>query len=174
MIGMIAALIVIVLFGVAVAGTLLVFWELGRRAYLRARKHQEKELPGESGLFPGRYQHDVALWVTSLFGKDNANDPRERGMRFLEEAIELAQAAGIDQVEVDKLVRYVYERPKGNVRQEVGGVSVTLAAFCHAAGVDLGDAAADELRRILRPEVKERCKRRLREKEAAGVVARKG
>lgn len=45
------------------------------------------------------------------------------------------------------LVDYVFGRDAGDVRQEVGGVMVTLAALCEAAGVDHEEAAEAELER---------------------------
>lgn len=67
--------------------------------------------------------------------------------RFLEEALELAQATGCSKGEALELVDYVFAREIGDTRQEVGGVMVTLAGLCHAANVDLEDAAEAELKR---------------------------
>mgnify|MGYP001575296809 FL=1 len=85
--------------------------------------------------------------MTECFGSEIPNDKRERAFRFLEEALELVQAAGTTKEQALKLVDYVYGRPVGELPQEVGGVGVTLAAFCSAHGIDLLDAQYQELRR---------------------------
>jgi hypothetical protein len=82
------------------------------------------------------------------FGPLIAGDKEERGFRFLEESLELVQSTGCSKEDAHKLVDYVYGRPVGEIAQEVGGVSVTLAALCQANGVSWEAAAVDEYRRI--------------------------
>lgn len=94
------------------------------------------------------FQTGVSQWVVDCFGVDVAMDAEERNHRFLEEAIELVQARGCTASEAHQLVDYVFNRPVGEPAQEVGGVMVTLAALCNAAGIDIVGAADDELRRI--------------------------
>lgn len=77
-----------------------------------------------------------------------AGDPVERNHRFVEEALELAQACGCSASEAHQLVDYVYGRPVGEKAQEVGGVMVTLAALCLAQGLDMHEAGEIELARI--------------------------
>jgi hypothetical protein len=67
--------------------------------------------------------------------------------RFLEEALELSQASGCSSEDAHRLVDYVFSRPVGRLEPEVGGVMVTLAALCAAAGIDLKNAADRELER---------------------------
>ena len=50
------------------------------------------------------------------------------------------------------LVDYVWSRPIGEPEQEVGGVMVTLAAYCLAADLDMHAAGETELARILQQE----------------------
>lgn len=95
------------------------------------------------------FQERVAAWVVDAFGRQVAFDPQERAMRLLEEALELAQAAGLRKLQALALVEYVYGRPLGLVAQEVGGVMVTLAALCSAFYLDLGRCASDELARAI-------------------------
>jgi hypothetical protein len=71
----------------------------------------------------------------------------ERSHRFLEEAIELAQASGCTKEDARLLVEYVFDRPKGTQEQEVGGVMVTLAALCSALKLKMDDAGDKELAR---------------------------
>jgi NTP pyrophosphatase (non-canonical NTP hydrolase) len=67
--------------------------------------------------------------------------------RFLEEAIELAQASKCSREDAHALVDYVFSRPDGDKLQETGGVLVTLAALCSAQGIDMDNAGEEELRR---------------------------
>lgn len=93
------------------------------------------------------YQFRVRDWVISCFGREVADDKRERAHRFLEEALELAQAAGVTDDEVCKLLNYVYARPVGDVSKEVGGVMNTLGALCGAYRSSLMGEAERELDR---------------------------
>lgn len=102
----------------------------------------------------GDYQAAVGKWMVEVFGEEIAMDPLERIMRFLEEALELAQAEGMTAEEVGRVVSYVYGRDTGETCQEVGGVMVTLAAFCFRRGVDLKAAALTEFDRIDSPEMR--------------------
>jgi NTP pyrophosphatase (non-canonical NTP hydrolase) len=73
---------------------------------------------------------------------------QQRIMRFLEEALELAQALGMTEAECQRVARYVFSRPIGQPGQEVGGVMVTLAALCHKTGIDMQGEADREAARI--------------------------
>lgn len=95
-----------------------------------------------------KYQSDCNEWALQCFGTAVATDLKERRQRFLEEAIELAQASGADKDEIIKLVDYVFSRPIGDRFQEVGGVMVTLAVLCSPINVDLQDAVETELTRV--------------------------
>lgn len=75
------------------------------------------------------------------------NDQQERVQRFLEEALELAQASGCSKKEAIELVDYVFSRPTGDQNQEIGGVMVTLAGLCSALQIDMDDAGETELNR---------------------------
>lgn len=94
------------------------------------------------------FQQRVQPWMMECFGPMIAGDRQERNHRFLEEALELVQAAGCSASEAHQLVDYVYGRPVGEPSQEVGGVMVTLAALCLANGLDMHTAADTELARI--------------------------
>ncbi len=74
-------------------------------------------------------------------------DRRERTHRFLEEALELAQANGCTREDAQALVEYVFSRPKGAPHLEVGGVLVTLAGLCVASEIQMEEAAEHELAR---------------------------
>ena len=94
------------------------------------------------------FQARVDEWIQHCFGPEIGADRVERNHRFIEEALELVQAGGCTASEAHQLVDYVFGRPVGEMRQEVGGVMNTLAAFCSAHGVDLDEAAETELRRV--------------------------
>lgn len=94
------------------------------------------------------YQEDVRKWMLACFGEAISADKIERNHRFIEEALELVQAAGCTASEAHQLVDYVFNRPVGDPFQEVGGVMVTLAALCSAQAIDMEDAAENELARV--------------------------
>ena len=93
------------------------------------------------------FQARVHDWLLACFGPEIAADKVERNHRFIEEALELVQASGSTASECHQLVDYVFRRPVGEIKQEVGGVMNTLAALCLAHGVDLEEAAATEVAR---------------------------
>lgn len=94
------------------------------------------------------FQQKVSAWLTACFPASVARDKEERTHRFLEEALELAQASGCSSAEAHQLVDYVFSRPPGEEVSEVGGVMVTLAGLCSASDIDLSNAAELELERI--------------------------
>jgi len=112
-------------------------------------------------------QSRVARWLDLVFTEAEIVDWRERVLRFVEEAIELAQAVHLDAATLHRLVDYVYSRPVGEVSQEVAGCLVTLYAAAHSLGVDSDEVFEDEFKRIHRPEVLARIRRRQSEKRAA-------
>ena len=94
------------------------------------------------------FQSRVRPWLLTCFGEAIASDKSERNHRFLEESLELVQALGCTQDEAHQLVDYVFGRPSGDPLQEVGGVTVTLAALCLANALDMAAAGEVELARI--------------------------
>jgi NTP pyrophosphatase (non-canonical NTP hydrolase) len=92
-------------------------------------------------------QAKMGEWVRSRLG-DNAMRAHERGMRFLEESLELAQAVGVGEVSVMNLTRFVFSRDKGVVAQEIGGVGTTLLALSESQGIPMMEAIQAEIDRI--------------------------
>ena len=92
-------------------------------------------------------QQRVAEWLAACFPPSVCADREERMHRFLEEALELVQASGCSRQDAHRLVDYVFSRAVGRPELEVGGVMVTLAGLCAAAGIDMNDAANRELER---------------------------
>lgn len=91
------------------------------------------------------FQLRVYSWCCGCFGHELSEDKVERNYRFLEEAAELVQACGMTEDEAISVIKYVFNRPLGNVNQEVGGVMITLAALCQAHSVDLFEEGEKEL-----------------------------
>ena len=94
------------------------------------------------------YQERVQAWVRACFGNETAVNIAERNYRFLEEGLELVQSLGCTKEEALSLVDYVYARPWGEPKQEVGGVMVTLASLCETADIDMIAEGEKELRRV--------------------------
>ncbi len=94
------------------------------------------------------FQARVAPWVVACFGDEVARDELERMDRFVEEVFEAVQSRGYDPARIDALNAYVYGREPGETRQEIGGVMMTLAAWCNAIGQDMHEAAEAELTRV--------------------------
>ena len=99
------------------------------------------------------FQSEVASWMLECFTPEIADDTLERNDRFIEEALELVQSLDYSADRAHSLVEYVFNRPKGDPSQEVGGVMVTLAALCGPNGLDMMGSAATELARINHPDV---------------------
>ncbi len=93
------------------------------------------------------YQRRVEDWLEACFPPSVRSDRSERTHRFLEEALELAQANGCSRTDAIALVDYVFGRPMGQPDQEVGGVMVTLASLCSASQINMDEAGARELER---------------------------
>ena len=93
------------------------------------------------------YQLRVEDWLNACFPHEVRTDRQERNHRFLEEALELAQANGCSKEHAIALVDYVYSRPEGRPELEVGGVMVTLASLCSATEIDMNEAGDNELKR---------------------------
>jgi hypothetical protein len=103
-----------------------------------------------SGISKTKYrsfQRRVYEWFEVTFSQEVCNDKSIRQHRFFEEATELVQSLGMTQYECHQLVDYVYSRPIGEPKQEIGGVRVTLAALCYPYGFDLKSCGDNELAR---------------------------
>lgn len=105
--------------------------------------------PASETEAPRSFQDRVFDWARECFGEHDTADPQMRTYRFLEEAIELAQACGCTQESAARVLTYVYERPTGVVAQEVGGVMVSLAVLCRAFGMEMDRRGEAELTRVL-------------------------
>ncbi len=95
-------------------------------------------------------QEAVGDWVVSrgLTLDNDADNKHERVLRFMEESLELAQACGIDPLDVLRIMVHVFRKPTGVVAQEVGGVMTTLFALGCAHDLDVMQCAGNEVERI--------------------------
>jgi hypothetical protein len=104
------------------------------------------------------FQKSVGKWMVDCFGEKIAYDSKERNFRFLEEALELVQSNDCTKEDAYKLVDYVFNRPKGEFKQEVGGVMVTLAALCNIKFRNIDACAWSEYARIVKPDAMEKIR----------------
>lgn len=118
-------------------------------------------------------QGQVASWVKDTLGEESSTNGIEGTLRFVEEALELAQSLGISSETIARLVLYVYARPVGKPDQEIAGCLVTLYGAASALGVDAHSEFEKEIVRIRQPEVMDRVRRRQQEKRAATVGLKK-
>lgn len=124
------------------------------------------------GIAPDRgNQARVWRWVQEVFATDIVKSPGERALRFGEEALELVQAVGITREGCHRLVDYVFDRPKGEPSQEIGGVMVTLYALASVLGLNVSESARKEIERIETPEIRAKVLQRQAEKRKALVGA---
>ena len=108
-------------------------------------------------------QRRVRRWVLRVFDHQ-LGDVKLRAARFLEEAVEAAQAAGLHRDDAEMVLAQVYRRPAGQLTQEIGGSMTTLCALSSAADVRLSDVTLDEMERMETPEIMEKVRRRQSEK----------
>jgi len=103
-----------------------------------------------------RYQNAVGKWMLACFSDEITSDILERNHRFLEEALELVQSLECTKSEAHQLVDYVFNRPVGEPKQELGGVMVTLAALSNTWGMQMELEGLEELKRIWKriPEIR--------------------
>lgn len=94
------------------------------------------------------YQARIHNWMVACFGDEVSADVLERGDRLLEEVFELLQSVNYPRDRVEALEGYVWSRQVGVPFQEVGGVMVTLAAFCEAHALDMAAAGEAEHDRV--------------------------
>lgn len=93
------------------------------------------------------FQDFVNDFAVLCFGEEHTSDPIARADRWVEEVYELLQANDYPRDRLAALEKYVWSRPRGEPRQEVGGVSVTFNAYCTTLDINVFDAAIAELQR---------------------------
>lgn len=93
-------------------------------------------------------QNQAAQLVDSRFGLQALISKTERAKRVVEEALELAQAVGVDQEECMLIMEHVFFRPVGEISQEHAGVMVSLLASAVANDLDLEAVTQEEIKRV--------------------------
>lgn len=96
-----------------------------------------------------RRQAQVYTWAKAAFGKSHVVSIEQRSIRFLEEAIELAQSGGCTEEIAHKLVSFVFARPVGTMASEIGGVGITLLCLAQAAHMSADECEVAEFLRVL-------------------------
>lgn len=84
---------------------------------------------------PNNYATHTMHWCRDTFGDTIATDIVERAARLLEEATEVAQAANVPIQMAAAITHRVYNRPKGLLPQEMGGVIVCWSIMAAALGM---------------------------------------
>lgn len=87
-------------------------------------------------------------WASRTFGPI-ALDPRERAMRFLEEATELAQSLGVTELQAHLIAHRVYGRPPGHPGKEFDQALSTLELLALVCNSDMEREAEAEMHRVL-------------------------
>lgn len=121
----------------------------------------------DSAPDPALFQDRVAPWMQECFGAEISADKLERSDRLLEEVLELLQSGNYPPERIATLTKYVWSRDLGEPAQEVGGVMVTLAAYCLAHGLNMHTAGETELERIWTKVEKIRAKQAAKPKGSA-------
>lgn len=96
---------------------------------------------------PDRAAHWLQ-WARETFG-DVAFDPRERALRFVEEAVELAHAIGLDAETLALIMARVYSRPAGAVPREIGQCLATFECLARVLEIDADRECTTELARVM-------------------------
>jgi len=109
-------------------------------------------------------------WCEKMFHDRTAwRGVEERGRRFFEEATELVQVVGLSKEDLHKIIDYVYSRPVGDVRQEIGGTMVCLALLAEGLGLNVGLEYLTELKRVENPSIWEKIRSKQFAKNQAGI-----
>lgn len=116
---------------------------LGRHGALIA-KHEARISELEAAT---QWQSRITDWMRRCFVRKDSLTPLQRAFRFVEEALELAQAVGTSRAEVVQLADYVYSRPAGEPSQEIGGVMVVLAGVAASLRLDAATCCETEIAR---------------------------
>lgn len=116
-----------------------------------------------------KIQFWIADWVERAFGTNR--NMHERAMRLGEETNEAMQACSVSREEAHRLVDRVYDRPVGEIGQELGGVMVTVLGLAEACNISAYQALMDEVNRINDKNNDSYWQARHAEKVALGISA---
>lgn len=113
-------------------------------------------------------QKKILEWSVDTYGESAARLD-ERSLRFLEEALELTHALGVELAMVHRIADRVYEGEAGMIFKELGQSELTLEALAECHGTDLDEAADAEMARIANLP-KEHFEKRHAAKVARGIA----
>lgn len=131
---------------------------------------QGRRAESVDGSWRGARQARVFAWCEDAFGIEKTTSLPHRGLRLLEEVLEVFQAAGGLQSQAHALVDHVFSQPAGDLRQELGGVGVGVLALAAAAGLSADEYERREVARVL-AKPPEHFRRRDEAKDTAGFLA---
>ncbi len=114
---------------------------------------------------------EAARWVKETFGHAVYRSPKERALRLLEEAVELAQSSGVYRDQAVKVLEHVYAKPKGNPRDELVDVFFCTLVYANLAEVKLGEEVIEEQRLIWSNEMMTRIQNKYEDKIKKGLTA---
>lgn len=86
-------------------------------------------------------------WAIGTFGVI-ATFQDERAARFLEEALELAQAQGVSEAIAETILARVYAREPGDIAKEIGQAQLTLECLAESRGLCADGLAQQEFDRV--------------------------
>lgn len=89
-------------------------------------------------------------WARRCFGNDHVVNVQVRSIRNLEETAELSQALGVSRETALLTINTVYDRPVGDIDQEIGGTLLTAVVLCEALGKDPEEMLEREVLRVLK------------------------
>lgn len=114
-------------------------------------------------------QMQAYRWAKETFG-DASVVPWERARRFLEEALETAQAFGVTQEQAFAILVRTYSRPAGAKRKELGQAGLTLEMLAESVGLDAEQLTQKEFDRVRKPSKQAEFQARLARKVAEGIA----
>lgn len=112
---------------------------------------------------------DAGGWCRDVFGEASFNNRRERAMRVLEEAIELAQAEGVTTNDVLRTMAHVYSKPADAPELEGAGVGIALLIWAAGTGNHL-DLLIEENLTALRARDPIKMREKIAMKRSKGLI----
>lgn len=131
---------------------------------MKQERDQALALVEDAGTRPRNF----LAWAVGMFGPV-AKLRSERLMRFVEEAIELAHADGMERVTLDAIASRVYGRERGEIRKEIGQAQACLETYAENIGESASSLAEIEWQRVQRIPSEE-WQRRHKAKQDIGIA----
>lgn len=113
----------------------------------RVNYHLIREWNTRAGVAQTPRPSAFLAWAVDMFGPV-AELRSERLLRFVEEAIELAHADGMEREVFNRVTNRVYSRPAGDVPKEIGQAQACLEMFAENIGLSSADEAQREWERV--------------------------